>query len=91
MARKLLVSWAELEAEACRIYCVDGEDKPADTLPMTCSCAKGCSPGQHLVDQTPRYDNQVRKRRKRRRVNATQVISQAGLIRPDKRMKARYL
>jgi hypothetical protein len=53
------------------------------------SIATGCQFAQHLVSQTPVYDNALRK--KKRRVNANQVISQAGIIRPDKRMKARYL
>lgn len=44
--------------------------------------------GQMMVDQTPRYDNQMRKRRGRRE---NQVIGKAGIIRPDKRKKAKYL
>lgn len=44
--------------------------------------------GQMMVDQRPKYDNQVRKRRARR---PNQVIGRAGIIRPDKRRKARFL
>lgn len=44
--------------------------------------------GQHMVDQGPRFDNQIRKG-KRRREN--QVIGKAGIIRPDKRKKVKYL
>ena len=55
---------------------------------MTCgmsNASKG-SP-QMMVDQTPKYDNQVRKRK--RRIN--QVMGRSGIIRPDKRNKAKYL
>lgn len=45
---------------------------------------KGCSFGQHMVDQTPAYD----RKRKGRRKN--QVLK-GGIIRPDKRCKAKYL
>lgn len=47
----------------------------------------GCSFGQHFVDQGPKYDNQIKKRRKS---NGNQVIGKAGIIRPDKRKKAKY-
>jgi hypothetical protein len=51
--------------------------------------SSGCSFGQHMVDQTPRFDNQVRKGRRRgRRENQVQGKK---LIRPDKRFKAKYL
>lgn len=43
--------------------------------------------GQMMVDQTPRYDNQFRKRRGRRE---NQVIGRSGIIRPDKRKKAKF-
>jgi len=42
-----------------------------------------------MVDQTPKYDNAVRKRRRKGR-RPNQVIGQAGIIRPDKRNRARY-
>jgi len=42
--------------------------------------------GQMMVDQTPSYG---RKRRKGRRPN--QVIGKAGIIRPDKRNKVKFL
>lgn len=48
-----------------------------------------CSYSQSFVDQTPRYDNQLRKRKRRQHGN--QVISRGGIIRPDKRKKAKYL
>lgn len=46
------------------------------------------SVAQAMVDQLPKFDNAVKKR-KRRREN--QVIGKAGIIRPDKRKKVRYL
>lgn len=49
--------------------------------------ASGCQCGQFMVDQRPAYDNQIR-RKKKRRVN--QVIGKSGLIRPDKRVRAKY-
>lgn len=48
--------------------------------------ASGCSFGQHMVDQRPRFD---RRNRKGRREN--QVLSKKGVIRPDKRHKVKYL
>lgn len=51
----------------------------------SCSCPRGTSFGQHFVNQTPRYDNATRKRR------VNQVIGKGGIIRPDKRKKAKYL
>lgn len=48
-----------------------------------------CSFGQHFADQGPRYDNQIRKRK--RRQNGNQVMSKQGIIRPDKRPKVKYL
>lgn len=50
--------------------------------PEACSC----SFGQHMVDQTPKYDNQVRKRKRRRK---NQVLGKSGIIRPDKRYKGK--
>ena len=48
----------------------------------------GCSFGQHMVNQAPKFDNAVKKRRKS---NGNQVMSKAGIIRPDKRGKVKYL
>lgn len=49
--------------------------------------SSGCSFGQHMVNQTPRYDNQVRKARR-----PNQVLSKkSGVIRPDKRKKVKFL
>lgn len=53
------------------------------------SIQSGCSFGQHMVNQTPAFDNAIRK--KKRKQHGNQVISKAGIIRPDKRQKARYL
>lgn len=44
----------------------------------------GCGHPQTFVDQRPAFD---RKRRGRRE---NQVIGKAGIIRPDKRKKAKY-
>lgn len=55
---------------------------------MSCgNLSKGISGGQHMVDQTPKFENDLK--RKGRRKN--QIISQAGIIRPDKREKPRFL
>lgn len=43
---------------------------------------------QALVDQRPRFDNAVRKKRKS---SGNQVMSRAGILRPDKRKKVKYL
>lgn len=43
---------------------------------------------QAFADQRPVYDNARRKRKKGRRPN--QVIGSGGIIRPDKRNKAKY-
>lgn len=51
------------------------------------SIGSGCSFGQHMVNQTPVYDNAVRK--KKRREN--QVVGKSGIIRPDKRKKAKFI
>lgn len=45
--------------------------------------------GQHMVDQRPVFDNQIRK--KKRKFSENQVVGKSGIIRPDKRHKARYL
>lgn len=41
---------------------------------------------QMMVDQTPRYDNAMRRRGRR----PNQVMGRKGIIRPDKRKKAKY-
>jgi hypothetical protein len=56
---------------------------------MTPQVQSGCSFSQAMVDQTPKFDNQVRKRKRKQHGN--QVISKAGIIRGDKRHKTRYL
>lgn len=38
-----------------------------------------------MVDQTPRHDNQVRKKKRRK----NQVLGPSGIIRPDKRCKGK--
>ena len=50
--------------------------------------SSGCSFGQHMVTQTPVFDNAVRKRRTARE---NQVLSRKGIIRRDKRKKAKFL
>lgn len=47
--------------------------------------ANSCSQPQCFVDQRPAYD----RKRKGRRKN--QVLGKAGVIRPDKRHKAKYV
>lgn len=46
----------------------------------------GCNYGQHMVDQGPRFEGQKKKGRRE-----NQVMSQKGIIRPDKRKKAKFL
>ncbi len=48
------------------------------------SCGKS-----HMVNQTPVFDNQVRK--KKSKFSANQVVGKSGIIRPDKRRKPRFL
>lgn len=50
----------------------------------------GSSFPQAMVNQAPRFDGQRRKRNRRGR-REQQVIGKAGIIRPDKRRKAKYL
>ena len=53
------------------------------------SCGKmHASLPQAMVDQTPRYDN-ARRKKKGRRPN--QVVGKGGIIRSDKRLKAKFL
>lgn len=47
----------------------------------------GNSFGQFMVNQGPKFDNRVRKSKRRK----NQVIGKTGLIRPDRRYKTRYL
>jgi len=48
----------------------------------------GCSFGQHMVDQRPKFDNQMRRRGRRE----NQVVGKKGtIIRPDKRKKVKFL
>lgn len=55
---------------------------------MNANISSGCSFGQHMVSQTPVFDNAVRKRRT---VRENQVLSRKGIIRRDKRKKAKFL
>lgn len=54
---------------------------------MSCGASHPMRTGQMMVDQRPRFENAVRKRRRK---NGNQVIGKAGIIRPDKRQKAKY-
>lgn len=47
----------------------------------------GCSFPQTMVNQTPRFDNATKKRKS----SGNQVKSKAGILRPDKRKKVKYL
>ena len=53
---------------------------------MNANISSGCQFGQHIVNQTPKFDNAVRKARR-----PNQVMSKAGFIRRAKRKKAKYL
>lgn len=55
---------------------------------MSCGVAHPMNTGQMMVDHRPRFDNALRRRRRGRREN--QVIGRGGIIRPDKRKKAKY-
>lgn len=46
-----------------------------------------CGHPQAFVDQRPKFDNAMRKRGRRK----NQVIGRRGIIRPDKRYKAKFL
>ena len=51
------------------------------------SIPSGCSFGQAMVDQRPRFDSS-----RKRKFSSNQVVSKRGkIIRPDKRKKIRYL
>lgn len=45
------------------------------------------SSGQFMVDQTPKFDNAIKKKRK----SSGNQVQGKNLIRPDKRHKVRYL
>ena len=53
---------------------------------MNSSIPSGCSFPNTMVDQRPAYDRQ-----RRRKSNGNQVMSKSGVIRPDRRKKAKYL
>ena len=53
---------------------------------MNGGIASGCSFGQAMVNQGPKYDNRVRKAHR-----PNQVLSKKGIIRPDKRKKSKYV
>ena len=88
MARSIPIDWVMEEGEIIPLTVLDEVDKPVNTSRMTCGNLSSGISGQAMVDQTPRYDNQLR-RKKKRRVN--QVVGKSGIIRPDKRLKAKYL
>lgn len=48
--------------------------------------ASGCSFGQAMVDRTPAYDT-----KRKRKFSSNQVLSKGGVIRPNKKKKAKYL
>lgn len=50
------------------------------------SIPSGCSFGQQMVDQTPRFDS-----RRKGKFSSNQVVSKRGIIRKDRRKKVRYL
>jgi hypothetical protein len=55
---------------------------------MNANISSGCQFGQHMVNQTPVFDNAVRRRGN---VRENQVLSRKGIIRRDKRKKAKFL
>ena len=89
MARSIPISWVMAPGEIIYLTRLDEVDKPDNTpdrsCPSPCS-GKSCASSQRMVDQTPCYD-----RKRRRKSNRNQVIGKGGLIRPDKRVKAKYL
>lgn len=89
MARRIPIEWMVEPGEYFPIWVIDRVDNPVNNSLMTCgSLSSGIGP-QSMVDQTPRYDNQLRRKKKGRRPN--QVIGKSGIIRSDKRLKAKYL
>jgi hypothetical protein len=54
---------------------------------MSCgNLSKGIGP-QSMVDQGLKYENDLKKKGRRK----NQIMSQAGIIRPDKRQKIKYI
>lgn len=84
MAKSIPIEWL-LSPEEMGLYSFG---IVINSNPMTCGMSHvgSRSFSQTMVNQTPRYDNAVRKRK--RRVN--QVLGKSGIIRPDKRVKAKY-
>jgi hypothetical protein len=73
MARRIPIEWLELP--------VDTIDSIVNIIAMSCQIksAKGaCKSRQCMVDQTPRYENQV-------------ISRKSKIIRRDKRRKVKYL
>jgi hypothetical protein len=48
--------------------------------------SSGCQNVQAMADQTPAFD-----KKRKRKSGSSQVLSKAGIIRPDKRKKVRYI
>ena len=49
--------------------------------------ASGCTQGQFLADQRPKFDNQLHRGRRPNQV----IGKKSGIIRPDKRKKVKFL
>ena len=50
------------------------------------SIPSGCSFGQQMVDQRPAFDQ-----KRKGKFSSNQVVSRKGIIRRDKRKKAKYV
>lgn len=53
---------------------------------MNGSPQSGCSYPQTMVDQRPAFDQ-----RRKRKYSSNQVLSKSGIIRPNKRKRAKFL
>ena len=94
MARRIPIEFLDFDPRfqiiSVHKLILDEVDNPVNTESMTCGSSKssGCGFGQNMVDQTPKYENSMRKRKGRRE---NQVVGKSGIIRPDRRKKAKYL
>lgn len=88
MARVIPINWVMEPGEIIALTLLDNTDNITEDQTMTCGSTAGsssCGYPQSFVDQTPRYDRKGKGRR------PNQVVGKKGIIRPDKRKKAKYL
>jgi hypothetical protein len=89
MARPIPIEYVVEVGEIIPLTLLDEVDNIVNTTPMTCGSPH--SSGQFTqmkVDQIPKFENSLRKRKGRR---PNQVVGKSGIIRRDKREKVKYL